>query len=265
MKKYLLFILILFSITGGATNNNVEKVSDSTFVSFDIGLLGLLGLLSFAIIPISRLLKKSEMVNDIQVQESISNCESPKFSRFDAKISELENQINLLKKQQQSLVVEVEDKIHYFEKQRDHQMDQMHKYINDSKTKNGIIVPEPTSEIVITNADQVSKPRVYDHFYIGTPSENKPISIMNKEFNQRDHYYEIKINSLEPMNASFRISSLANINRMMGQPDNYITPACECNSTNFETGKKIQTIKDGKLHKRANEWFLVEKSIIQII
>lgn len=117
-----------------------------------------------------------------------------------------------------------------------------------------------------SNTDRCTENKIVSNItYIGTPSLDKPISNLDIIFNQRAHYYEFEIDQLEPTNASFRISNLANIDRMMGLPNSYITPACECNSTNFETGKKIQTIKDGKLQKRGNEWFLVEKSIIQII
>lgn len=265
MKKYLLFILLLFSITGGATNSEAKDQSESTSISFDIGILGLLGLLSFTITPIRNQLKKRGIISHTPVQESFSNDEICKLSQFYTKVNDLEIQIKSLNSQHRSLKTEVEREIQRLENQTDFQMDQMHKFINESNTKNEIIVTESISHTVITNTVQPPTSRTSDLFHIGTPSENKPISIISKEFKQRDHYYEIEIDQLDPMNALFRISSLANINRMMGQPDNYITPACECNSTNFETGKKIQTIKDGKLQKRGNEWFLVEKSIIQII
>lgn len=106
-----------------------------------------------------------------------------------------------------------------------------------------------------------------DRYYIETPSEEKLIfqSKLSKEFVARDHSYEVVIDRNKPNYARFRIFKDTNFRRMIEQPNRFITPACECGDTSFESHNGFEMIEAGTLELNGEEWKLVEKAKIKLI
>lgn len=135
-----------------------------------------------------------------------------------------------------------------------------------SDLNNAIVQNEPVNASN-NQEDEYFDREDLDRYYIETPSEEKLIfqSKLSKEFVARDHSYEVVIDRNKPNYAKFRIFKDANFRRMIEQPNRFITPACECGDTSFESHNGFEMIEAGTLELNGEEWKLVEKAKIKLI